>query len=247
MENKKKEIVFDNYKATFDLDKVNIIDGYIAFLVGIEKDSGLFEVFTSILDEDLNFVIPLRKEIVSKVVMENEDYSNHAILFKNKRCFYLDKKSCYLVDLSDVKFTKQDDLYIPDKYIIKCDGIYDIGNGKVIVYNDNKKCYIYDVDNNYVSSNYYDAIVPSKEHDGMYDAYLFFKDKDNFEIQTKLLIDDEFDVDNEVEINGVINSYLPSCVLADNELLKNELIESYNYSNYLLKEDDKKLCKKIRH
>ena len=231
---KKKRLIFDGYIATIDLDEADIIDGYIRFLVRIKNDNANYKVYTGILDCDMNFIVPLRKEIVSNEACNEGYYSNHALLYPNKRCFYLDKDGCYLLDLNNISFSKKNDLYVPNNYIIKCDDIYDIGNGKVIILNRNEKGndYIYDVVNNYISSNLYDVIVPSKKYPGMYDAYLFFNDNENFSMEAKLLIDDCFDIEDEVEINGIIAACYPYYVLADNDLLK---------------EDDRKLCKRIKH
>ncbi len=210
------DILYDDKIIKIDLKKAKFIDGYMPIISVKENTDETLDVTTTIIDEDLNVIVPIRTSKVSKESFKNYDFDNNVVVFKNKKAIYkVNKDEFYLINLKNVTFYEEEGKFIPSNSIFKMTGYYLIDSDKIIVYAPYFS-YIYDVCNNVRKSMIYNFIEPSLNCENMYFAY--YIDNENTyskPLIIQMLIDDHGGIFNEALVNDSVLAVLPNCIIGN--------------------------------
>lgn len=214
-----RKIIYDGYEIKIDFNRKISVNGYIPIMAQTNLSDDKIKIITGIIDEDLNVVVPLRENVISKEELENKNFGINISIYQNGKALYETENNVYLIDLKTVKFNKENDNYIPSSYYFKFKCVEDIGNGCIIAYLENK-AFIYDVVNNEIESFLFNYIKPSINYKGYYDAF-FEKENDNVSpLLIHFIIDKGFWMSEEALLNEEALAVIPSFVNAKQEILK---------------------------
>lgn len=206
-------IEIDDYELSIllHLDKLNKIDGLYEIRYVDDLDDDL-EIITGVIDDNLNQVIPLRKEKITKSAFDKERNVRYIKLFPNKKVIYKSgKNECYIVDLTNTEFVHKDGKDIPKNYVKKFDFWYDLGDGNIIC-SISGKFVLYDVVNLREKSVEYDLIIPELDDNNSLTAFYVSKD---FSINIKMTLHLDGTIDNNATLNGVLELYIPNNIVGD--------------------------------
>ncbi len=235
-----KEIISNGYSIKIDVNGRILLDGYTAIISANAINDNLYDVYTGVIDKDLNVVVPIRKSKANKEELDNNDVANGLMLFDNGRLIYRQGDDMYLVDLHDTKFKKVKDGYVPDKYILKFAAYYSIGNGKIIIYNE-EDSFIYDVNNNKRESNTFSFVAHIKGITNKFYGYNVINNKYCYPLYARSLIGYDHDIKNEIVLNEKLKIYASDDIIKDNDKLIKYCDDCYN--DYI--ECGDKNCSKI--
>ena len=235
-----KNIIIDNIEFQINLDDVDYIFDYIPIRAVYPFEGEYYIVFTTILDKEFNPVIPLRKEIISLADLLEEQARYDILIFKNHKIIYINGEYAYLINLKETKFIEQDGEYIPNKYILKFNAVYNLGNGKIIVYDKNNS-FIYNVDEEKKESKNYTFIKPSDTPD-VFVAHHFIKNKYFYPLFAELKIGYENKIYGELKLGENIFLTPPKSLLKS----KTKLIRYCDsYYNDLVEKGKERKCRKL--
>lgn len=198
-----KVIKYKDYEIKINLNDVIKIDGFIPVVSNKKINDSSYEVYTSVLDSNYNVVVPIRKEIISLQRIQDDDLTINIMLFKNGKSIYQTDEYCYLVDLNSVLFDEND---IPVNEIMKFRAYYSIGNGKVIVYNEDNS-YLLDINNNKINGFVCDFIKPSTTFKDLYEVYFSKKENGILTLAMMMHMNDDGVPSEEVIVNNTLIVY----------------------------------------
>lgn len=214
-----RKIIYDGHVIKIDFNRKISIDGYIPIMVQTSLKNKKIKIMTGVIDENLNVIVPIREKVVSKSDFEKENFSINISIYEGSKALYETKDAVYLINLKTVRFKKEEDDYIPNGYYFKFKSVKEIGNGKIIVYLENKS-FVYDVINNKIDSLIFNFIKPSINHKGYYDAF-FEKTNDNVSpLLIHFIIDNNFWISQEAFLNEEVLAVVPSFANTKQEILK---------------------------
>ncbi len=209
------EIGDDTLFVLLHLDNLNKIDGLyeIRYVYALDDD---LEIITGIIDDNLNQVIPLQKEKISKSDFGTGRNIHYVKLFPNKKAIYkADKNECYIVDLTNTEFVHIDEKVIPKNYVKKFDFWCDLGYGNIIC-SRSDKFVLYDVVNLREKSVEYDLIIPESDDNNSLSAFYVFKE---FSINIKMTLHLDGSIDSKASINNVLDIYIPNDIMDDRQAI----------------------------
>lgn len=206
----------------------------------LEDDKVL--ITTGLVDNKLNIIIPFRKEIISYDDYISDKNHIHIICFNNDKAVYefMDGKY-YVINLNNVKFKKVKNDFIPLNPIKQLYGLSVIDNENIIELS-LQGCRVYNVSyDKYMSLNY-DYIYFSKKYENYYDAtYFLYENEYSNPLVVQLLLDNNFNINNSVIINGEFSLYLSDEVLKNEKYLKSYCDSAYNdYYENIMKKSSKR-------
>lgn len=187
LEHNYKKINIDGIDFIIDINGSTEVFCYTPITAMKLDCNGNYEIYTTILDNELNPVIPLRKEIASLETLEQGGTKHDVILFDNHKCIYVNDDYCYLINLKEVEFEKVDNRYIPKNYILKFRGLYNTGTNIIIIYNETSS-FLYNVDTEKKESKIYNFIKPTRNPE-VYLAYHVVKNKYVYPLYAELKIE----------------------------------------------------------
>lgn len=231
-----KEIRYQNYSIKIDLNNIIEIDGFIPIMSYKELEDNNYEVYTGVINKNFEVVVPIRREILSKSKLLDDELTINLMLFKSGNLIYQCSDNCYLIDLNNVRFNNE----VPNNYILKFLAYYNIGNGSIIVYNKDNS-YIYDVYNKKEKGLIYDYIKPSNTFKDLYEAYFSKKENDVVTLSMSLLMNDDGIPADEIIVNNILKVYPLYEMYDEKQKLINYCDECYD----LFLSQNGALCKKV--
>lgn len=235
-----KTINIDGLEFNIDLNKVNSYFGYTP-IMAMYKENENYIVYIALLDKDLKPVIPLRKEICTLEDINNNTLKYDIMIFDNNKVIYINDDYSYLINLKETNFIKENNLYVPDKYIIKFNALYSLGTDLIIVYNEDSS-YLYDVSKEKRESKVYDYIKPTKKPD-VFLAYYLVKNKHFFPLFAEFEIEKNFKVNNRISLNDNIILYTDDETMNNKKKIIKYCDDAYN--SYVENKGNVK-CKQIK-
>ena len=128
-----KIIKIDDTEFKIDINRKGNYFGYTPIMAMTPTKDNNYVIYTTVLDEELNPVIPLRKEIVTYEELEKDETKYDIMLFDNNKAVYINNGYCYLINLKNTECEKIDDQYIPKNYILKCRARYNTATNIISV------------------------------------------------------------------------------------------------------------------
>ena len=206
-----KTVNIDGMEFKIDINRKGNYFGYTPIMAMSQMEDNNYIIYTTILDEELNPVIPLRKEVCSFGDLEKGEAKYDVMLFDNDKCVYINDDYCYLINLKETEFEKKGSEYIPKNYILKFRALYNTATNIIIVYNETE-AYLYNVDTEKKESKVYNYIKPTNEP-GIYLAYHLVKNKYFYPLYAELKIEKGNVIHKDVMLKGNIALYPSSDIL----------------------------------
>ena len=99
-----EEIIINNKKVM--VDKYNDYEGYKTIFQAEKIDDDNYNVTTGMLDKNKNVVVPIREEVLSEDDYLSNYNKNVVMPLAGKKVLYRYDNNCYLIDLTNAKFDK---------------------------------------------------------------------------------------------------------------------------------------------
>lgn len=200
-----KTVNIDGIEFKIDINRKGNYFGYTPIMAMRQIENQKYEIYTTILDDELKPVIPLRKEVASYEDLEKGETKYDVMLFDNNKCVFINEDYCYLIKLNETEFEKTGDKYIPKNYILKFRALYNTATNIIIVYNETSS-FLYNVDTEKRESKVYNYIKPTNEP-GVYLAYHLVKNKYFYPLYAELKIEKGNVIHNSVMLGEDITLY----------------------------------------
>lgn len=241
MRNKKEEgfikLSWQEFEVVINPNDIINIDGYIPILSTRNIDDNVIEVITAVIDEDYNLVVPFRKSIVSKEDFEKYNFDNEISVYKNKKAIYrVNENEFYVIDLEKVEFVYLEGVIMPKNPIKQMALYYGINDEKIIMYTKDQAC-MYDITQDKIISNIYNAIKPYEENEKLFLAY-YLTDKNKYvnPLIIEMLITTDGGIVNEAILNKEISVVLPDNILGNKKKTIKYCNDCFNF--YVEDKDD---------
>lgn len=215
-----KRFLVDEDEVIVDLDCLIFIDGFASFMSSKRISNDMYAVYTAVLNESYEIVVPFRKQILTKAQYENTDCKVLVVVYEGKKAIFQTKDYFYVINLQNIKFKKESYEYIPCDYINKFISYYNMGNGKIIAY-EQETAYIYDVVNGKINGFICDYMEPSNRYKDCYEAFISLKQNGIITLMVRMMFDDNGNAKDAVFVNDSIIAYpLIDCFDDKDKLLK---------------------------
>ena len=120
---KKPNIVNISYEGKnikLDLSRSRFVDGYMPVISAQENSDGMLDVTTTVINKNMDVVVPIRTLTVTKEDFNNYNFDNDVLVFENKKAIYkVGKEEYYVIDLENTDFINKDNKQIPSNPIFE--------------------------------------------------------------------------------------------------------------------------------
>ena len=230
-----EEVYIDNKKIM--VDKYRDYEGYKTIFQAEKIDDDNYNVITGMLDKNMNVIVPIREEVVSEDDYLGNYSKNVVMPLAGKKVLYGYDNNCYLIDLTNAKFDKNNK---PLNYIFKFKMVRVIDDENIIIYLP-KKSFIYNTKENKFMSKIYNFI---KTDENGFNAYLVNENnKYTKPLYIKIPMDYNLNLTNVALLDENVKVMIPKDILNDNNKIIKYCDDCYN--SYKEKREDD-ICKILK-
>ncbi len=158
-----------NSEIRLNLKNTRQVDGIYQINEIIGVDNQMIYIMCGAINKDYKEVLPL---YLNKILIDDKDLLNNIIIFPNKKALIKDANGySYLISLTNATFKFENNVYVPEKYILKEKKIALAGNGFVIVLTENMQYYLYNVlEEKCISPILDNLLISTEKGNTFYDA-----------------------------------------------------------------------------